>query len=795
MITTTVKRYLNKLVKLLTDTYRDPRFIITSLFALVGFLITTAQVVEADELDNFEKYIFELINQLGDGLYSFFYIITQFGSLLSLVVWAAAIAFYFRKRAALAAVVSGFLGWLIAKPLKAYIGRARPGEILDSLNIFTDEKFSGLGYPSGHATLSAAVATAVFLYLKPKNRKYLLIFVALIGISRVYLGGHFPRDIIGGWFLGVLAGCIGSFLIGSSRDAASNKYIKNVLNKNGIKAAAIKEFSGDARGSRPIFITLEDKTKLFGKIVTSQEQAADWLFKTFRFFKYKNFKDEDPYLNPKRHTEHEAFVAEWARKFGVNTPQVIKIVHVKDSQWLLVQDMVDAEPLDKQKKVSQKTLEQTWRQILKLHDADIAHRDLRASNVLVDKDKQPWIIDFGFAEVAGDEMRKRVDIAEFLTTTSMLFGVKKSLAAALAVLEKQKLQEAAPYVQPAALSGATTSAIKNDKQTFEQLQTALKDMHDNQEVFEHQALLRITKKQIINLALVAVLFFIIIPQFNVFKDSFASLSDINFIYIPAVIVASMTTYIFAAGTITTIPSVPVSYRKAVMAQLAGSYASKLAPRGLGSSAVNLQFLRKQGMSLSRATSVMLTDKFLGFLLFVIPFGSVVVISGQSSLSQLLPDMKTYYVYIALGIILAGITVLVAKRTWQEKIIQSLKKSYFEIKQLAYRPRSLLLAALFSLGVTVSYLLTLYLCFTALQVDISILQIIVTYAAATFASSVTPTPGGLGGFEAGLIAAMVSFGVEQSAAYSVAILYRLATFWLPIPLALAAFKFARSKDII
>lgn len=63
---------------------------------------------------------------------------------------------------------------------------------------------TGYGFPSGHAQS----ATTVWLYLATQARKRALWCVAivlavLIGFSRLYLGVHFPGDVLGGWFIGV----------------------------------------------------------------------------------------------------------------------------------------------------------------------------------------------------------------------------------------------------------------------------------------------------------------------------------------------------------------------------------------------------------------------------------------------------------------------------------------------------------------------------------------------------------------------------------------------------------------
>lgn len=62
-----------------------------------------------------------------------------------------------------------------------------------------------LSFPSGHA-FSAAIILGFFAVLLLPTAVWasvlLLLSIALIGLSRLYLGAHYPTDVLGGWFLG-----------------------------------------------------------------------------------------------------------------------------------------------------------------------------------------------------------------------------------------------------------------------------------------------------------------------------------------------------------------------------------------------------------------------------------------------------------------------------------------------------------------------------------------------------------------------------------------------------------------
>ena len=104
--------------------------------------------------------------------------------------------------AVLAAIlVATLLGDDLLKPL---VGRLRPPR--DHLGLTAIVTLPlGPSFPSGHATQSFAVATCLGL-LAPRLRTGALALATLIALSRVYLGVHFPSDVLAGALLGALVG-------------------------------------------------------------------------------------------------------------------------------------------------------------------------------------------------------------------------------------------------------------------------------------------------------------------------------------------------------------------------------------------------------------------------------------------------------------------------------------------------------------------------------------------------------------------------------------------------------------
>lgn len=135
---------------------------------------------------------------------------TALGSpLVMLIAVTAAVGFLViqgKRRLALTTVVMTSGGAMLAAVLKYAIGRPRP-TVVPHLREVTTPSF-----PSGHAMLSAIVFLSIGVMLahtvrKRRTKLYFLLWAAFltftVGTSRVYLGVHYPTDVLGGWLAGL----------------------------------------------------------------------------------------------------------------------------------------------------------------------------------------------------------------------------------------------------------------------------------------------------------------------------------------------------------------------------------------------------------------------------------------------------------------------------------------------------------------------------------------------------------------------------------------------------------------
>lgn len=169
-------------------------------------------------LNNFNTVLFMLINS-GAGYYTpldlFFVAVTSYTALWSvmgIVLYYVAIylpvkvyAGVERKVAQLRAgvmVFSVFATWVVVHFMKLMISSPRPFITLKEIKILITAPDT-YSFPSGHAAVSMALATAIYFYY-PRLGKFLFAFAFIVGLSRIFVGVHYPGDVI----VGLLLGCI-----------------------------------------------------------------------------------------------------------------------------------------------------------------------------------------------------------------------------------------------------------------------------------------------------------------------------------------------------------------------------------------------------------------------------------------------------------------------------------------------------------------------------------------------------------------------------------------------------------
>ncbi|MCD7812872.1 MAG: phosphatase PAP2 family protein [Lachnospiraceae bacterium] len=149
--------------------------------------------------------VFKTITHLGDGGI-FWIILTVF-----------LLCFRKTRRAGVYSACA-LLGSLLVNNLilKNLVNRTRPYEMIDGLVCLVSPA-KDASFPSGHTGASFASAVAIYRQVPKRYGVLLLILAALIAFSRLYVGIHYPTDVLGGLVTGVALGMLTNFVGGKIR--------------------------------------------------------------------------------------------------------------------------------------------------------------------------------------------------------------------------------------------------------------------------------------------------------------------------------------------------------------------------------------------------------------------------------------------------------------------------------------------------------------------------------------------------------------------------------------------------
>lgn len=175
------------------------------LFVILGYMVK----FYSEQLVGFDSPIQTwLRGDLPAFLTTFFKLVTSLIDPLGIIIWVSALSLFFlyKKWKLEAALLAGnlILHGILIKLIKLVYQRSRP-----SLSHLVEE--GGYSFPSGHSMATAIVVGSLIIIVQQRMRNQhikrlvqglLLLFILTIMASRVYLGVHYPTDVIGGVLMG-----------------------------------------------------------------------------------------------------------------------------------------------------------------------------------------------------------------------------------------------------------------------------------------------------------------------------------------------------------------------------------------------------------------------------------------------------------------------------------------------------------------------------------------------------------------------------------------------------------------
>ncbi|RIV39707.1 lysylphosphatidylglycerol synthase domain-containing protein [Micromonospora radicis] len=777
-------------------THRPSPALLVSLAGSAVLVVVASLLVRRYPVAAWERDVFTLLNRAPAGLTPVLVVIMQVGSYLT--VFGAALLAALLRRPALARdlLLAGNLAYWLAIVNKVAVARQRPAALLADVALH-DTVTGALGYPSGHVAVATALALVAARAGGVRWRRLLWLVVVLVAVARIHVGAHLPVDVVGGFLVGWLAVCLTRLVVGEVGPQRSAAALRRALRHRGFEVVELTPVTGDARGSWPWQVVTTDRRRLFVKVTGGQQRDADWAYKLYRRLRYRRVADEPPYLSAKQQSEHEACLTLLAERAGVRVPAVVTTATLPGGDAVLVQEFVDAVAWDHPVgPLPVAAVADVCRQVALLHRAGIAHRDLRAANILVGGGGA-HLVDLGFGlDDAPADQRDR-DVVELLVTLAGRVDPATVVDVAMAELGVDQVAGSLPYLQRPVLSRAGRNLLRRRPELLEQLRAQILRRCPQRER-RLARVVRITPRGLLLLLVLGLLVHVLLPQLGEVRTALRLMLHAHPPALAATLLGSAATYLLSAVVLRLSTANRVPLGEVTLMQVAGSFANRLAPGSVGGAALNLRYLHQKGfgtaesataVAISRAAGVVSVALLLPVLL---PFARQPVRTLEHAvLGRALPLLLG-----VLAVLLAGAALLALPRL-RHRGRTVARQSLGTLRALPRRHRlSRLLAA--AVALTLAYGSSLYFGLLAVGQPISLAllpPVILVCVVGEGVASAAPTPGGLGATEAALVSGLLLYGVPVDTAVAGVLVYRFATFWLPAPVGYVALRMLARRELV
>jgi glycosyltransferase 2 family protein len=617
----------------------------------------------------------------------------------------------------------------------------------------------------------------------------------------VITGGLSPLELVLAVAAGVTvgAGLLVAFGVPDRRMGAAG--VAAALRAGGVPASRVTEASVTAKGSRPFRAVTDDGQALFVKVFGSDQRDADLLYRTYRAIRLRGVGDTRPAASLFKAVEHEALVAVMAERARVAVPHVDQVIKAGDGSVLLTMELIAGRPLDEipDENITDQLARDLWLEVSRLHQARIAHRSLHDGNIIVGEDGCPRLVDFSFAELAATSRQLDIDVAELLTSLAGRIGPDRAVGSALPAIGRDGVASAVPLLQPLALSASTRRAIKAQDAVLKRTRQAAIAASGDQADANLAQLQRVRPRTLLTIAALAGAFYYLLPQIAQVSSSWHAILSANWAWLPAIILLSALTYVASAMAL--IGGVPghAPFWPTVLAQFASSFINRVSPANVGGMALNARFLQKAGSDAPASVAAVGVNSLAGAIMHLVLLVVFFVLAGHD-LTKAFKLPSGSKILLILAVILAVVGIVLATRPgrrWARKqLLPGLRSAVNSLRRTAASPVKMGLLFGGSALITLAYIAALAASIEAFtSTGPSLIVIGAVYLAAAALAAAAPTPGGLGAIEAALIAGLQGVGMHAGPAVSAVLLYRLATYWLPILPGWLSWRFLQRREYL
>lgn len=691
------------------------------------------------------------------------------------------------------AVATGLLAGIAADIVNAVLSRRFAGRLYYAI-IMSSPGHSHLQALDPYLAGLVAYLTTIGLTGRTAWRNALGLAMTAYAITQLVA----VRTTVPSFLITLLAGrAIGlavRYVAGSISQRPSAWDIGTALSGEGLALTAIRRIpqaSAGTVGSRHYAVVTADGSQLDVAVFDRDQQAAGAFYRLYRWARVQGQVSRTAPLSFDRAVERRALLSYATQDAGVPTPRLRSLVRVGADAAVLAYEHRVGVPLARHPGCTDAELGAVWDTVSRLHARHVTHRGLTADRILFTADGQVMLLDPGDGDVAASDLQIRLDLAQLTVELALIVGPEKSARLAIEKAGRGELVGVLPLLQPVALVRSTRHALRRRRDVLPAVRKALLEAVPGDEVTPVQ-LERIRPRTLVTLVASIAAAYLLAGELA--QASLGHLlASAEWSWGLVALALSATTYAAAALSLSGFVTERLTYARTLLVQLAGSFITLVTPAAVGGAALNVRYLLRRKIPAPVAVASVAVSQVVAFVLHILLLAVVAAIAGTGS-EPIRPPAWAYFAVAGL-IALAGVVLAfpAGRRMVRARLSPTFSQVMPRLVEIAQHPRKLAEALGGALLLNIAYILCLAACVAAFGGSASIAKIGVVYLTGVALGSIIPTPGGLGAVEFALTAGLTAAGLPGGVAVSAVLLFRLLTFWLPVPVGWAAMNFLQHHN--
>ena len=496
----------------------------------------------------------------------------------------------------------------------------------------------------------------------------------------------------------------------------------------------------------------------------------------------------------KAHAERTVLTTKTAIEAGTRSRRPVALSEASGSTVLVWESLPPTHSL-LDEDATEDLLDQAWTQLKVAHSRGVSHQNLDARRLLVDRDSRLWIVGWDEGDVGSSLLSRQVDCAQLLTCTALSAGSDRAVAAAQRHLSAPQLAATAMALQKVILPSSVRKSIGRGPLLSELRERLASSANTAPEALEPLRLQRFSPKSVLIAVMLVIVVVSVLGSLNI--DSIGkALADANPWWILAAFVIGLTPWFGSALSLKAFSGVKINLWDATLAQVAASFVGVAAPAGIGPAGLNLRFLTRQGMTMPVAVATVTVLQVYHFITTITLLLLILVISGTSVASFSFDAMTILWVAAGVIALLAALFAIPKVRKWVwGKVSPIWTQIAPELTRVLANPREMVVAFVGIIIVNAGFIGAFGASLAAFGHSLSFPALAVTFLLSNTAGSVIPTPGGIGPVEAALTGGLTLAGITAAVALSTAVVFRLVTFYIQVPIGWLALRVMQKRDLV